>query len=233
MTKDEVTVDWMINILRMFPIDTQIGLLFGNGIFGAPHTIILPDGNGTLLVMNTEENKRKGIESKLQYMGTSKNVGEVFYHISKPNRLQIFELISRMRGFTEVDYNKILKNIWITTEFPHQMPIQKIVNLFKPTKRDLLMTPDDFTYFNDLPETVTIYRGLMDSKAKVRGLSWTTDPATANWFAKRFAKNGNMMKSKINKKQVFMFTNERKEYECVVNPRGLQNIEITTIESCL
>lgn len=233
MTKEEVTVDWILKIIRMFPTDTQIGLLFGNGLFGTPHAIILPDGNHTPLIMDTEEKKKIGIESKLQYMATSQNVGEVFYHISKPNRLQIFEITSRMRSYTESDYNKILKNIWITTEFPHQMPIPKIVNLFKPTKRELLMTSEDFAYFNGFPETVTIYRGLMDSKAKVRGLSWTTDPITANWFTKRFAKNGNLMKAKINKKHIFMFTNERKEYECVINPRGLQNIEATTIEMCL
>ena len=227
---EKVTVDFIGTVLRMFPRDSQLDLLFQRMPFGMPPVILVPDGNGSkMMVLDNNENIQKAITFKLDYMiNSSKSVGECFYHISKPNRLQIFEIISNMREFTEKDYNTILKNIWVTTEFPHQMPIPKLVKLFRKANPKLMMTDDDISIYSNLPETVTIYRGLMDKKSKVRGLSWTTDFERAEWFANRFNRGGKIMKADIKKQHIFMFTNDRSEKECVVNPKGLKNVCVMT-----
>jgi len=146
---EKVTVDFIGTVLRMFPRDSQLDLLFQRMPFGMPQVIMVPDsgGNGSkMMVLDNNENIQKAITFKLDYMiNSSKSVGECFYHISKPNRLQIFEIISNMREFTEKDYNTILKNIWVTTEFPHQMPIPKLVKLFRKANPKLMMTDDDIS----------------------------------------------------------------------------------------
>jgi hypothetical protein len=226
---EKVTVEWISNILRMFPTDIQLGLLFDRMPFGMPAITMVPTENGsTMIVLNSEENKKRAIDFKLKHLQTSKDVGEVFYHISKPNRLQIFEIVSNMREFTDDDYNRILKNIWVSTEFPHQMAIPKLINLFGKAKPELFMDADEIEIYKNFPETITIYRGLMDKRAKVRGLSWTTDTTIATWFAKRFGGNNKVMQAEIRKNRIFAYINDRSEKEVVINPRGLKNVRAAT-----
>src|SRR5437660_6332003 len=48
------------------------------------------------------------------------------------------------------------------------------------------MEPEDKAFLDALPETVTVYRGTMRPGRRI-GISWTTDKAKAEWFARRFA----------------------------------------------
>ena len=72
----------------------------------------------------------------------------------------------------------------------------------------------------DLPDTVTVWRGsshqsFADTKT---GYSWTTDRNLACWFAMRFAHRGShlVLTADIEKRNISLFTNERKESEAVL-----------------
>jgi hypothetical protein len=220
--KNVITKKRMIGTLRMFPDDIQKDLLYDRAPFGGVQVIQLPDEG--MLVLDTPEKVKKALDFRYQVLERAKSIPELFYWITKPNRLQIFEFMMRVYTFTEEDYNEILKDIWLATEFPHQMPIPRIISLFEQAKIDLLMTEEEVKIYKDLPESVTIFRGLQDNRAKLRGLSWTTKREVAEWFAKRW-KKGTLYQAEINKKHIFMFTNERSEYECVVNPRHLKKVK--------
>jgi hypothetical protein len=227
--KRVATPEIIVNVLRMFPLETQRDLLFGRQIFNIPQTIMMPGENGgVMLHLNTEENMQKACDFRYGHiLERNTGIGQVFYFISKPNRLQIFDIITRIYEIPEPEYSTILKNLWTATEFPHQHPIPKLVGLFQRAQRQFLMDENEYKILSDLPHTVTVYRGLPDKKAKVRGLSWTTDFEKAKWFASRFnGKDQKVMKAEIAKKYIFFYNDDRSEHECVVNPRGLKQVSV-------
>jgi hypothetical protein len=217
------TKELVVAVLRMFPDETLLDLLYERMPFELNRVIMLPEEG--MVVLDTPEKIRKAIDFRFTVLDRSKSLQEVFFWITKPNRLQIFHFITCMYSLNKVTYHKLLKDIWVTTEFPHQMAIPKIVSLFKNADAELLMTEDEKCIYTNLPESVTVYRGCPDKRAKVRGLSWTTRLEKADWFANRFNHDGTVYQAEIRKKHIFMFTDERKESECVVNLRYLKNLQ--------
>jgi hypothetical protein len=104
--------------------------------------------------------------------------------------------------------------------------VHELVRFFKKSDPKLLMKGSDYEKYRNLPDVVVIYRGTQDKRAKVRGLSWTLDKEKAKWFSRRFGEQGGKVyQAKIEKKDVFMFTNEKGESEVTVNPMKLKDIE--------
>jgi hypothetical protein len=89
------------------------------------------------------------------------------------------------------------------------------------------MSSDDAMDYAALPDTLTVYRGVRDKGCDTwRGLSWTVDPAKANWFAQRFAQDCDqpvLLSGRIRKKYVFAFFGGRNESEVVLLPRYIRH----------
>jgi hypothetical protein len=68
---------------------------------------------------------------------------------------------------------------------------------------------------------------------KKKGIAWTLDKEIAVWFAKRFDTAGcngaTVYEGTINKSDVFMYTNQRSEKECVLNPSKIKNLKTLII----
>lgn len=143
--------------------------------------------------------------------------------INKPYRIEVFTMFQHL--LPDKDYNEILSFIWKSTEFPHQINIIILNKLFKKIRPELFMDKDDLKIYNDLPKTITIYRGLQGSKAKVRVLSWSLSYEKALWFTKRFDLNGKVYKTQISKKDIYAYDNSMGEEEIIVNPFKLKNFE--------
>ena len=220
--KTMLTKKRLIGTLKMFPTELQRDLLYDRMPFnGVPPVVMLPETG--MLVLDTDENIRKALDFKYGCLEKAKSISEIFFWITKPNRLQILEFVINIFQINKKDYSEILKSIWVSTEFPHQMPIPKLVSMFRQADTELMMSDEDKTGYNNLPEVVPVFRGLQDKRSKLKGMSWTTKYETAEWFANRW-KQGKLYRAEISKKHIFMFTNDRNEYECVVNPRHLQNV---------
>jgi hypothetical protein len=71
-----------------------------------------------------------------------------------------------------------------------------------------------------LPEPVQIYRGA-DLKY-VRGMSWTTDPDTAAWFAHRFGHRGEVFTTTLAKRKILAYFDDRSEREVLIDPRRIR-----------
>lgn len=126
------------------------------------------------------------------------------------------------------DFAKILAYLWIRTEEPHNDPNlskSKLLAMFKTAEPTALMSDEEFQYFRNLPDTVTVYRGVTSYNAKnVLGLSWTLDRDKAAWFASRFGENGTVYEARINKEYIYALFNGRDESEVIVDPKFLQGI---------
>ena len=92
----------------------------------------------------------------------------------KPSKKEYWELISFLWTDTENVYEN--KDYWEQLLF------------LEFSDSHLMMDKEDTKFFNELPNTITIYRGGIDDK----GYSWTLDKDKAEWFANRWVMNGNL-----------------------------------------
>jgi len=83
------------------------------------------------------------------------------------------------------------------------------------------------TFYNALPDVITVFRGC--SKERIRGMSWTTDVAVAEEFARGHRgmspSNHAVAQARIPKSEIFTVLVHREEREIVLNPSELSEIK--------
>jgi hypothetical protein len=117
----------------------------------------------------------------------------------------------------------MLYEVWIAVEYPnHDINVSttEFMSMFRKAKKKFLMNQDEQSVFNNLPENITVYRGIQKN-ATTNALSWTLDKNVAKWFANRFNHNGQIIEATINKKYVFAYIDGRGEKEIVLNYKKL------------
>ena len=153
------------------------------------------------------------------------SVKNLFYMICQPYRLTFFKYINQY--LSEQDFSELLMIGWTMTEFVNNHPnvtLNEFVSWFQKADKNYLMDEDELKVLHDLPEIVTIYRGVGSNKYK-NGMSWTLDLDKARWFSKRFNFDGEYVyQGTINKSDILVYTEQRNESEVIVNPRKVKNI---------
>lgn len=87
------------------------------------------------------------------------------------------------------EYWEVIGFLWIDTENVYENKDYWEQLLFLEfSDSHLMMNEEDSKFFDELPNTITIYRGGIDD----RGYSWTLDRDKAEWFANRWIMNGNL-----------------------------------------
>ncbi|GFI56556.1 hypothetical protein IMSAG013_01619 [Clostridiales bacterium] len=151
---------------------------------------------------------------------------------------QIFSLLTKLYRMvflkysepylSKKDFSRILADVWIQTEAPHNDPnfsTNKLIGLFKKADPIYLMESDEYKQFNELDETITVYRGVTPYNAdNLKGLSWTLNPQTAKWFANRFGEDGTVYEAQIDKSHIYAYFSSRNESEIIVDPKYLTDI---------
>lgn len=129
------------------------------------------------------------------------------------------------------DFETWLAYAWVESENPNQdinVSIPTFIQWFKSANRKHIMNEVELQYYNQLPKTVTIYRGVAVNRAEQQGLSWTCNLDTAKWFAHRFDTEnelGYVLKGEIAKPDIFAYFNRRGEDEILCNSQKVKNIE--------
>lgn len=163
---------------------------------------------------------KKRIEKETRLMS-------LFLHIEKPYRLSVFSYTCDYMG--EKDYGEILNMCWTTEEFNSNNPDvtkKEMVSLFKKANKQYLMEEDDYKTYLELPDKITIYRGVRSPKYK-KGLAWSLDKDIATWFATRFESDEYYLyEVEIDKKEILAYFNDRDEQEIIINPYNLKKYEI-------
>ena len=126
------------------------------------------------------------------------------------------------------DLSQMLADIWVRTEAPNSDPNMsqnRLLVLFRKADPKYLMSEEEYEVFQNLPDTVTVYRGVTSHNAgNVKVLSWTLDYDTADWFAHRFDEDGTVYEAQIDKAHIFAYFGSRNEAEVIVDPHYLMDI---------
>lgn len=157
----------------------------------------------------------------------AQNVHMIFLHITKPYKMVCFKYVCDY--LSEQDYGELLKDCWTMEEFTSKNPDvskKEMVSFFKRAKKEYIMDEEELKVYNNLPEQVTIYRGVRD-KRWLRELSWTLDYKQAEWFATRFDSETSIVyEVTIPKREILTFINDRDEQEIIIDPYNLKKYEI-------
>ena len=234
MTMFQATPERVIMAIELFPKHIQRSFLIDRMDIHLGYGMTQDsEGKLKLLYMDKPDEAEELLQIKLGAIRRCINIEQIFWHIQKPDRLMFLNFLRGIYIFDKKTYAKLLRDVWITTEFPHQMPNAELIRLFRNAEQKYLMTKDEVKALGILPEVIPIYRGLQYPKTRRKALSWTTKIEVAKWFATRWHKSGTtpprIITSKIKKSDVYMYCLQRNESELVVNPNRLMKMSEVTV----
>ena len=185
--------------------------------------------NGEVKTLNIFENKddlntwRKGMED---IINKTDKPYSLYFLINKPYALVFVKFA--MPYLSQKDFSSLLSDAWTRTEMPSNdsnFKPSEFIKLFKSADKRFLMETDELQQYEELPDTVTVYRGVKsDRPNKVLQLSWTLDPDKAEWFAKRFDEDGVVYEATIDKKNILALFSRRDESEIIVDLDYLRDL---------
>ncbi len=179
----------------------------------------IPENNKRL--NKTYEVKRNAVR---EYFANKNWAAYVFMH-ERPYRLDALqEIIDRIE--TDEDKWELIREIWIDSEnIAQNKKVWRDVLLRSGgDKRNFMSVEDRFT-FDSLPEELELFHGTWGEK--VTDFSWTTDFEVAKKFAYRLepkTATPKIFRATVKKKDIFAYTNERSEKECIIL-KPVKNIE--------
>ena len=161
-----------------------------------------------------------------QYIDQADSAYQVFLLLNKPYMLTFLKYTAP--SLSERDLGQILANAWILNEMPNMDPNiskRELVSLFRSVSPGYLMDEGELRQYQELEDTVTVYRGVTSYNAKnIKALSWTLDRETAEWFAHRFGEEGTIYEAQVRKEHILALFTGRNESEVIVDPRHLEQI---------
>lgn len=212
--------DTSMALFDAVPIREPKGLK-GMGIVQHPFvsTIFWTDREGnTISFLDPSHIKKcRGTYHDAIYTGT---VGGIYCMVRNPFKMTWFNYCNHY--LNEEDYGKYLRDSWTMEENPNQdvnVSRRRAIQLFKKAKKKHLMNEEEYKYYDALPEKLTVWRGVSPGRERL-GLSWTDNRETAEWFRKRFerdGKKGYLLEAEIGKAEVLAYFNGRNENEIVVD----------------
>lgn len=127
-------------------------------------------------------------------------------------------------------YWQIVGSVWMDSENIHEnyASWRKLLMADIPDRISTMDPEDDRIVYNDLADTLTIYRGVGDYKYP-EGMSWTLDRERAIWFANRYPRKGLkpcLIEGTISKTDVIAYFGGRSESEIVALPETVKNQKI-------
>lgn len=135
----------------------------------------------------------------------------------------------------EKAYYQFLKDAWVQSEFPMSgfYDYEDLLNMFLLYDPQSMMDKDELSFYNQLPNELTIWRGVMVEKELDKeniGFSFTLDKERAEWFAKRFAQDSKgtpiLIEAKVKKEEILSVFLIRSEEEILVSPDSVKIIKI-------
>jgi hypothetical protein len=161
----------------------------------------------------------KQFEAKSEHLDKaldSKDYGTYIYLHERPYRLQAYLNIIDELKEEPSEYWNLLHSIWIDSETPSvNHKVWVILFNMNISQKELFMNEEDRAFFDTLPNIVEVYRGYQRVSEK-HGLSYTLDREKAEWFANRFGRNGKVATAKVNKSDIFAYSNQRGESEVII-----------------
>ena len=151
---------------------------------------------------------------------------QALFVVERPYRADALAELIEERGVRSL--LSAIRYVWSDTEsvFSNWQTWEYIWAQAEKTKRGkrrenliYVMDKPERAFFAALPDKFIVYRGFKKEGGEV-GYSWTLDRSMGEWFARRYAYQGQPMlaKMEVNKSDVLAYFNGRKESEIVLHP---------------
>lgn len=151
----------------------------------------------------------------------NKNWNSYIYLHERPYRIDAFEDV--MNDMTDEEYWNTLSDIWVDSESIGTEPERwKGLLMSNRGSKEFFMRDDERDELAKLPDKFTVYRGYSENDPEEFGMSWSTDPLVAEWFARRFARNNDKIileELQVAKDEVFAYVTRRGEDEIILDMR--------------
>ena len=179
------------------------------------------------------ENERlnKMYEEKHKHAVECMNTGNINGYLvifERPYRLEAFiDFIEFHDDVTDKDYWESLGWIYTDSENIHAYADvwRKLFTSDRP-ERELIMDAEERERLaTGLPAMFTVWRGY-DPFYEDHQMSWTLNKHKAEFFAKRYQKDGELARAVVNKSDIIAYFNSRGEEEIVIMPDKLVQINL-------
>lgn len=151
-----------------------------------------------------------------------KNVYSVFSLIKPAYRMTFFKHINQY--LSDQDFSKMLAVCW-SAHGGGEIPASELEMWFKKADKNFLMSKKEQKIFSELPEQVTVYRGV--SPQYKYGLSWTLDKKVAFWYVDRNeGKEACVYECTVNRKDILCYFDTRNEAEVIIAVFDLKKYNI-------
>ena len=177
---------------------------------------------GIVNILDSDENYNAWRDTIFTIIDKKKTVSGLFALIDKNWRLTALKFSKDYMSLK--DFSETLANAWIMAENPNDdvnVNITTLIHWFKQANKHILMDDEDYAIWSDLPDELTLYRGI-SRLHNPKGLSWTRNIKTAEWFKNRFESSDcYMLKAVVKKEDMICYLNSRDEDEIVVDTRHI------------
>lgn len=187
-----------------------------------------------LTLMDNPSDLKRWRDFMSQSIAQAQSAYEIYMMVTKPYGLTFLKFV--YPHLSQGDMSNILSSAWTRSEAPNRdvnVSKAKLLSMFKAADPSSLMDEEDLKQFQELEDTVTVYRGVTSLNAdNVKALSWTLDQETAEWFAHRFGEDGTVYEAQISKEHIYAYFGGRNEAEVIVDPKHLMDItEVQDIDN--
>jgi len=160
---------------------------------------------------NTYQEKKKCLQRYVE----QEKIESAINIIERPYRVQsTMEALRSWWQPTKDDYWDLISWLWQDTENVYENLDTWIELLtLEFSEPQLMMNNKETEVYNNLPETIKVYRGGVDDK----GLSWSLSREKAEWFANRFDYGYEVFEKDIKKSDILAYLNGRQEQEIICN----------------
>lgn len=185
------------------------------------------DGQEMINVLE-EDGEKRFIESIVDRL---KNTNTLTGFLLLLNKSYRFTFLDHIKGYlSNDDLGVCLRYIWEDSEYTNSGSVftkKQLLSLFKKSSKEKLMDEEELRTLKELPERITVYRGVTSVNSKdLKVFSWTLSLERAKWFAARFDDNvQEVFQAELPKDGVLAYFSA--EEEIVANPFALENIKKT------
>lgn len=172
--------------------------------------------DGKISDIRKEENLKKAYEIWDNHIDKCPKFSNICTLMNKAYRLTFMDYC--ISYLSKKDFSKALADNWINSENPNKdvnVNRKKFISWFKKADKNCLMSEKEFKIYENIPDTITLYRGI-GSKSEKLGLSWTDSYDNALWFANRFGE-GYIVSVQAKKEDIFCYFDSRGEDEYVLD----------------
>ena len=210
--------------------DTEYAPFIISHPFANSGIVLLPEKNGRemLDITSSEENRARWRRYLDKRIDQAESVFQICCMMNKPYLLTFLKYAQP--HIEKKEFAQLLALCWIQTEGPNQdvnVSKRAFVEMFQKASTEDLMNLDERRKLAELPDELTVYRGLTEkNKDNILAMSWTMKQETAEWFANRFKGKGKVYRAKIRKEDILAVFLGRNESEVIVDPKSLKEISL-------